>query len=201
MKKIVYKGLDLTRTKVTNRIIKTYLDAAEKDKFDWYKDAHNYAKYLASTFDVSVVVSAGIISALSPVKEWNQNKKLAFEFLRTNGNCGGHMKQFLEKARLILLTAITEEDALTILNGRKITSFFLNILHPNRIEAVTIDRHALTIATGIVVTDQFYAGMTKNQYNFFVDCYKRAAEKMKVSPLLIQSATWVYYRKNKKLWK
>lgn len=201
MTRITYKGLDLTRTKVTNRIIKTFLDASDKDKFDWYKDAHNYAKYLACTFDVSVIVSSGIIAALSPVKEWNQNKNLAYKFLKTGGNCGGHMKQFLEKARLILETAVTEKDVLVILNGRKISSFFINILRPDDSNNVTIDRHALTVATGIVTTDKFYSGMTKIQYDFFVNCYKKAAEKMNVSALLMQSATWEYYRNNKQLWK
>lgn len=197
MKKQVYKGTELSRTKTVNNIVRTYLEASETDRFDWYLDAHNYAIYLSKTFNVSVIVASGVISALSPVKQWEQNKKLAYEFIKSRGASGGHMKQFLEKARLILETATTEQDAITILNGRKIVSFFLNILHPNDESRVTIDRHALSVAVGFWVTDEYYSGMTKLQYNFFVQCYIKASQKLKVSPLLVQSATWVYFRKNK----
>lgn len=201
MTKQVFKGEIHTRTKVVNRIVKTFLMASDSDRYDWYLDAHNYAKYLASTFGVSVIVASGVIAALSPVKQWEQNKKVAYTFIKSGGTSGGHIKQFLEKARLILQMAETEEDVVTILSGRKIVSFFLNILHPNDPSRVTIDRHALTVATGIVCTDEFYRGMTKSQYDFFVHCYQVAASKLKVSALLVQSATWVYYRNNKKDWR
>lgn len=201
MAKQLFKGEVLTRTKVVNRIVSTYLKSNDVDRYDWYLDAHNYAKYLASTFNVSLVVAAGVISALSPVKLWSQNKKIAYTFIKSGGTTGGHMKQFLDKARVVLQVAQSEEDVIKILNGRKIVSFFLNILHPADGSRVTIDRHALTIATGNICTEEMYSGMTKSQYDFFVECYKKAAEKLGVSPLLVQSATWVYYRKNKKDWR
>lgn len=199
--KQVFKGEVLTRTKVVNRIVSTYLKSSAVDRYDWYLDAHNYAQYLAKTFNVSVIVASGIISALSPVKRWEENKRIAFEFIKSRGKSGGHMGQFLKKSKLILDIAITEEDVLKILNGNKIQSFFLNILHPTSKERVTIDRHALTIALGEICTDELYRGMTNLQYKFFVSCYVRASEKLGVSPLLVQSATWVYYRKNKNDWK
>lgn len=197
MKKQIFKGETLTRTKVTNRIISMYLKSSEGDRYDWYLDAHNYAIYLAKTFNVSVVVASGVISALSPVKHWEQNKKLAYEFIKTEGNCGGHIKQFLDKARLILQVATTEEDVVKILNGRKIVSFFKNILHPNDPSLVTIDRHALSIALGQICTDEIYNSMTKLQYEFFVHCYQNASKKLNVSALLVQSATWVHFRKHR----
>lgn len=199
--KQTFKGEILTRTKVVNRIVATFLKSSDLDRYDWYMDAHNYAQYLAKTFNVSVIVSSGIISALSPVKRWEENKKLAFEFIKSKGKSGGHMKQFVEKARLILETATTEEEVCIILNGNKITAFFLNILHPKAKDRVTIDRHALSIALGTICTDELYRGMTKLQYEFFVACYIKASEKLGVSPLLVQSATWVYFRKNKNDWK
>lgn len=201
MKKQIFKGDVLTRTKVVNRIVKTFLLSTDADRYDWYLDAHNYAKYLARTFNVSLIVASGVIAALSPVKQWEQNKKVAHTFIKSGGTSGGHMKQFLDKAGLILQLAESEEDVVRILNGRKIVAFFLNILHPNDPSRVTIDRHALTIATGIICTDEFYSGMTKSQYDFFVGCYQKAAEKLNVSALLVQSATWVYYRNNKKDWR
>ena len=199
--KQVYKGEILTTTKTVNKIVKTFLKTSQTDRYDWYLDAHNYAKYLAETFNISVIKAAGIIAALSPLKRWDVNKKIAYNFIKYGGKSRGHMHQFMEKSRLILETAVTEEDAVKILNGRKIVSFFLNILHPNDDSRITIDRHALTIATGTICTEEFYAGMTKIQYDFFVKCYKIAAKKLGVSALLVQSATWVYYRNNKQEWR
>lgn len=201
MKKQVFKGTTLTRTKVVNRIIKTFLATDTMDRFDWYMDAHNYAIYISKTYNVPLVAVCGVIAALSPMKSWEQNKKIAYDFVRSSGKSGGHMKALLDKASLILSLGYTEEDVCKILNGRKITAFFLNILHPYDDSRVTIDRHALTIAVGTVCTDELYAGMTKHQYEFFVECYKLSAKKLGVSALLVQSATWVYYRNNKQLWK
>lgn len=199
--KQVFKGEVLTRTKVVNNIVRTFLKSSDVDRYDWYKDAHNYALYLAKTFNVSIIIASGVISALSPVKRWEENKKLAYTFIKSGGDCRGHIQQFLDKARLILQVADTEEDVLAILNGSKIKSFFLNILHPTDNSRVTIDRHALSIALNEICTDEMYSGMTKIQYDFFVKCYQKAAEKLGVSALLVQSSTWVYFRNNKKDWR
>jgi hypothetical protein len=107
------------------------------------------------------------------------------------------MKQFKDKAKRIIESDGSDEQILAILNGRKISSFYLNIKYPNKANNVTIDRHALSIALGYWVTDEDYRGMTANQYNFFVQCYTLAAMKVETTPLLMQSSTWVRWRKIK----
>jgi hypothetical protein len=199
--KITYKHEQLTQTKVVNNIIRTFLLCDESDKYDWYKEAHNFAIYLSNTYNVQLFVACGIISALSPLKRWDNNKRIAELFIRTKGAERSHMKQFCDKAQTILDFANDESDVYKILNGKKIVSFCKNILHPNNGGNITIDRHALTIATNQISTDDYYNNMTVLQYNFFSSCYQKAAEKLNVSPLLVQSATWVFYRNNKNLWK
>jgi hypothetical protein len=54
---------------------------------------------------------------------------------------------------------------------------------------------------GYWVTDDDYRGITKNQYEFFVQCFQWTAEKLNISPLLLQSATWVRWRKIKNNYK
>jgi hypothetical protein len=63
---------------------------------------------------------------------------------------------------------------------------------------VTIDRHALSVALDYWVSDEEYSGMTKKQYEFFRDCYIWTADSIGVSPLRLQSATWVVFRRIKK---
>lgn len=199
MRKISYRNKEYTRTKLVNNILFAYHQTEEADRFDWYLEAHNYAIYLAKTFDTSVTKTAGIISALSPMKNWNKNKEIAYTYLKNR--LSGHTKSQTEKARLILEIAQTEEEVLTILSGAKTKSFYQNILHPTKSEHVTIDRHALTIATKILTTDENFKSLTKNQYDFFVEAYIHASKKVGVSPLLMQSATWVWVRKNKNQYK
>ena len=190
-----FKGLSLTRTKVRNQIIRFYEnETTDADKFDWYADAKSFAVNLSTEFDVPANVVCGLIAALSPVKQWNQNKNCVLSLLLGNG--GKHMKQFVDKAQRILeLDDATDTTILDVLNGRKISAFYLNIMHPNRDEVVTIDRHALSIALGHWVTDEEYSGMTAKQYAFFVECYQLAAKKLNINGLLLQSSTWVAWRK------
>lgn len=191
--KQVHKNLVLSRTKTVNNILKIWALASESDKYDWYAEAHEFAQGL--TGNLRLDQACGIVAALSPMKTWEQNKTQAIKLVNT-GNCG-HMRTFVNKA-LAISRAIDETDILRILAGRKIQSFFLNILYPERAISLTIDRHALSIALGHWIDRSEYTGMTAKQYQFFADCYRHAAARLNVNPLLIQSATWLVWRRIKK---
>ncbi len=189
-----FKGEVLTTTKVVNNILSIY-DQCTSTTY-WYQEANTYAKYLADQFnmhgdnDVSRV--CGIISALSPLKSWDENKRIAYQFLQS-GN-GKHTKVFKGKAKDILESDGKLETIADILNGNKITSFYLNILEPDNDIPVTIDRHALSIAMDRSLSAQ----MTFNQYMFFANCYRIASKKRGIIPSLMQSTTWVKWRELKK---
>lgn len=204
---ITFKGQKITRTKCKNNILKIYNQTSEDERYDWYQEANDYAETIARKMGawnysgklLNIKRVCGVIAALSPVKSWSENKRVAKQLIET-GECG-HMKQFVGKAKRILECDGSDEAILAILNGRKISAFYLNIAYPNKANNVTIDRHALSVALGYWVTDEDYRGMTANQYNFFVQCYVLAAMKAEVSPLIMQSATWVKWRKIKKEFK
>lgn len=197
----IFKGRKLTRTVVKNNILRIWEQTTTEDRYDWYDEAGIYALLLTDFLDYQEPVqtrlnkAVGVIAALSPVKTWSQNKQCAFDMVST-GDCG-HMEQFKKKAREIIASDGSDETILSILNGRKISSFYLNIRYPERSEYITIDRHALSIALNEWITDEDYKGMTANQYEFFMQCYVLAAAKVNVTPLLMQSATWVRWRKIK----
>jgi hypothetical protein len=128
-------------------------------------------------------------------KTWSDNKKIALDMLLT-GDCG-HMMLFKGKAYAILHSNGEESEILTILNGNKIKAFYTNIRYPHKHEDVTIDRWAVRAALMQNLTDKDLQGVTKQQYSFFVDCYKSAAKKRNVTPIIMQSSIWSYIRENK----
>tara|TARA_R100000734_G_C3317888_1_gene111421 strand:- start:787 stop:1389 length:603 start_codon:yes stop_codon:yes gene_type:complete len=193
--RIQYKGNTLSRTKVKNNILKIYSLSDKSDRYDWYAEAHAFCKSLSSDYDIPVSVACGIVSALSPLKSWEQNKKCAIQFIETGD--GKHMKAFVKKAEDIINCDGCEDCIKSILKGRKIVSFFENMLHPDKADMVTIDRHALSVALGRWIKEEDYASMTNNQYNFFRDTYKYTANILGISPILLQSSTWERFRKIK----
>jgi hypothetical protein len=192
--KTKFKGETLTTTKVKNNILRVWDSCSEDEKYDWYMDANVYAKKISEENNYPHSVACGVIAALSPLKRWETNKAIAEDILKTGE--AGHIETFVDKAKMIMLCDGSDETILEILNGRKISSFYMNIKNPSDPTNVTIDRHALSICLGRKVKEEDYRGITKNQYSFFVDCFKVAAEKVGVSPLLMQSATWVKFRKS-----
>lgn len=197
MKKIKFKGETLTRTKVSNNILKIFDLSDSEDRFDWYSDAHYFCIGLANSYGLKVSTVAGIVAALSPLKTWEQNKKMAISLIKS-GTCG-HIGSFIAKANKIFENdySNTDEKILEVLSGQKICAFYLNIMYPNSAQNITIDRHALSISLGHWITEEEYRSMTPNQYAFFSQCFVIAAAKRNIHPLLMQSSTWVVWRKIK----
>ena len=185
----------MTKTIISNRIIKMYHQATiEETNRDWYTYENEQINILAERYKLPANKIAGIHSALSPRKEWQLNKRIAIDLITTN-TCG-HMKVFVKKAKDILHTGTSDVDILGILKGRKISSFYMNILYPDSSNKVTIDRHAIAVALGRTATDKELS-LTDKQYTFFEDCYKRASDKLGIRPSLLQSITWEAWKRLK----
>ena len=187
--KQVYKGKKLTSAKVVNNIMKIYEQATENErKFNWYVEQNLFAQKLAKRYNVNLSKVVGVISALSPLKSWDENKTIADLFFRTGRvKHTGAMKN--KAKRIMALNDANDDDITDILNGNKISSFYLNIRHPLTSDCVTIDRHALDICLGKVSEDNRQT--TLNQYLFFQKCYVIAGAKVGIKASLMQSITWV----------
>lgn len=172
-----FKNKEISRTQVKNNILKVWNLCEKGDKFDWYKDAHIYASdtilqnrtNFDSDYHLDINKFIGYLAALSPLKNWNQNKKLAQDFYLTG--TAGHIGLNVNKCNAIKVSDGSDECILAVLNGNKICSFYLNIKYYDRATNVTIDRHALSIALGYQTDESEQSGITKNQYEFFVQCY------------------------------
>ena len=193
-----------SRTKIKNNIIKTYNQKTQSELNDWYQEAHDFGIEVSGMFkDVSKRQVLGIISALSPLKEWNKNKELAVDLILT-GNCG-HMKRNIQKARDILAlngycnkhsdAMILDFKIRQILNGEKTKAFYTNMAYPKG-KGVTIDRHAIAIAIGRNATDKEQA-ISKQVYTFIENCYIMTSETLGLAPLHLQSITWQTWKRIK----
>ena len=193
-----------SRTKIKNNIIKTYNQKTQSELNDWYQEAHDFGIEVSGMFkDVSKRQVLGIISALSPLKEWNKNKELAVDLILT-GTCG-HMKRNIQKARDILAlngycdkhndAMILDFKIRQILNGEKTKAFYTNMAYPKG-KGVTIDRHAIAIAIGRNATDKEQA-ISKQVYTFIENCYIMTSETLGLAPLHLQSITWQTWKRIK----
>lgn len=192
-----FKGTELKQSKVVKNILKVYNDTTFTAESNWYTTANELAVSLAKAYDYNLLQVAGVIAALSPLKSWDENKRIAEAFLKSGD--AYHTGTMIAKADDIVNYDgnFQREFILTTLNGNKIQNFFLNIAYPMAKEGVTIDRHAVSIAFGKSLPDSMLRSITDRQYEFFAECYRIAAAKAGILPNEMQAVTWVKWRKLK----
>ena len=206
MKTIRIGTNDYSKTKLKNNIMKTYLLRIEKENNHWYQEANEWAvevsEFLLSFTgqNVSVQQVLGVVSALSPMQEWNKNKEIAIELIMT-GDCG-YMERGKQKARDILAIPkmlgihSLDSEIKSILNGEKTKTFYENMVYPTRSSGVTVDRHAISIAIGHIADDKEQS-ISKDVYTFIEKCYIMTAETLGLAPLHLQSITWQTWKRIK----
>ena len=155
--RIIYKGKEISRTQVKNNILKVLNKAQDADRNDWYKEVHEWCKAQAKESNLSLAAVIGIVSAVSPLKQWDLNKRIASGFI-TKGT-GGHTKNQMGKAREILaLNSPTDEQVTNILRGPKTTNFYLDIMYYDNRTHVTVDRQAIQVALGRIRSEERRVG-------------------------------------------
>lgn len=149
----------------------------------WYPVAHDLAYVLG---DGDIRMGAGLIAALSPLKRWGENVKLAKD--ASQGHVHGHTGMMLNKAQAILDGA----DPETILPmWAKTGHFYLNILDPSDPDPVTIDRHAYDVAVGKNNGNASRGLDSKARYAVLALAYRLAARKLGLLPNVTQAIAWV----------
>jgi len=204
MEQQMIHGETWSRVQVKNNILAVWNATSAHDRFDWYGSANLFAHNVASLSNdmgrwISTKKVCGVIAALSPMVSWKRNMLLAQHVVLNpedwpNLKC---LKSNAKKAYDIINSNGSEDAILAILRGKKTSAFFLNILHPTEAISMTMDRHAISIALGrkIKKDEVKFFQLTASQYKFLVECYRWTAAKIGVNPLILQSATWVLWRR------
>jgi hypothetical protein len=182
-----------------DRILAAYVKSSDDDIADgmsWYPRALALATELDPT---NVERAAGIIAALSPMTAWPLNVKRAREMYATGTTVG--LSNSVKAATRIY----NGEAVLDVLNGPKVRSFYLNIMGDDA--GVTVDRHAIDVAVGRVLSDSERAATVKRTkardgYDILRNAYIHAAailsEEMGrvVTGAQLQAVVWTYWRRN-----
>lgn len=144
----------------------------------WYSVAHDLAVMIGHG---DAKKGAGIIAALSPLKSWHENIKLATE--ASSGNVRGHFANALAKVRAI---ADGTDPSEVLPMNLKTGNFYLNILNPEDDYAVTIDRHAYKVATG----EAPKVGIKAKAYAEMADSYREAGVRLNELASVVQAGVW-----------
>lgn len=179
-------------------IIDTYNNASESSIAEgkvWYSHANHIAwqvtKLLGSK---DIRVGAGIIASLSPQMDWGENVTEALRFV----SVGYSTKQ--TRANNMKAKRISEgDDPETVLGGLKVTAFYHAILEPFGDTPPVVDRHAIDIHKGELVSkrDRNRAMSNPRVISRIQTSYKLASKKLGVHWHVVQAVTWVQQRKNK----
>lgn len=149
----------------------------------WYWEYRDYTLKLAKEHKLELCQTAGVFSALSPLKSVDENKKLCERVLK--GKYYGHTKRQINKAKEIKnVKEIEKIDE--ILHGLKTINFFRNIYSPWDKDYVTIDRHAIKICN-----KGNSPLITVKRYNLMANAYKKLAKQVNLYPCEVQSVLWI----------
>jgi hypothetical protein len=164
----------------------------------WYPDARNEAARLAKEYGISTQQAAGVIAALSPLREWAENKGDAERLLRSvvNGTADPAIAKLLQ-ANVDKAVAIAKgadpRDVLWSGEGYKVRSFYSNISDPTSREA-TIDTHMLRILladNSIRSKDYDKIAGNKGRYDAFRQAIFDVADKARIPPAATQAIVWL----------
>lgn len=192
-------------TDLVVNILDTYTAATIADPHadsrpNWYALQRDEIERLAFDHGVSIRTAVGIVASLSPGCEWQRNLDLADRMLHS-GDCSHPYGDAIRKARAIR----DGGDPSDVLRGRKVRSFYRNLLYPNRPGPVTIDRHAFDIALcgpnpevrkrgkGPSVADRKILDRPGG-YQLVAACYRTAARRLGLDPHTLQAITWEHFR-------
>ena len=172
-----------------------------KHGLTWYINANTDCMKIANTLELPLHIVIGVVSALSPNNKWERNIINAEDLCKAfiNGQDMDSIKvstyhKMKQKAWHILETMPSYDETITILNGKKIVSFFRNISGDET--DITIDGHARNIyyndRQGLTTPN---TNIKKNEYLDIQKAYLRASKKLGVKAYELQAITWVAWRR------
>jgi hypothetical protein len=141
------------------------------------------------------------VASLSPNNKWERNTINAYDLCNAfiKGNDMDSVKvstyhAMKRKAWHILEEMPTYEEVVTILNGKKIVSFYKNIMGDE--SEITIDGHARNIyyndRQGLTTPN---TNIRKLEYVDIQKAYKRASKKLGIKAYELQAITWVAWKR------
>ena len=200
------RGKEYTIRKIANNLLRYYNLATEKEIEDgknWYKEANEFCRQLASEYNLELWKVAGIVASLSPQTSWDLNRRFARQFISQRGRAFIANRDRTIKAKNIYKATdpgLVDTLLATTPNGAlKTRAFFKNIMLPEFDDTITIDRHHLAVSLlrpeRLRPLGDHESKMTHVQYRFLTDACVYAARKVNLLPNQLQGILWLVCRR------
>jgi hypothetical protein len=174
---------------------------------EWYARAERLGRRLSQEYGCTFEQAVGVIAALSPSNRWLRNCQDAEAMIKawsvgtdpSTVTVCTYSKMRDKATKILALVSPDREAIATILNGRKITAFFLSIT--GQPDAVCVDGHAYAIWIGERVPTTKTPSLGVKLYAETARAYclvaKRSASLCgeQLTPAQVQAVTWVTYRR------
>ena len=162
---------------------------------DWYVEANVVAKTVGVLAGYANDVGAGILSAQSPMRDWDLN--IAISLLLVTKGTRKHFVVQHNKA----LAIMQGRDPMKVLGARatKTKAFYQAIIEPNNDTTKSvIDRHAVAVYMGRSVSDRELKALDSNKvYDRIANAYLRASKETGLNHHILQAMTWTQWRQDK----
>lgn len=171
-------------------------DQEREEGLRWYKEAMEFADYLSITFNVSKVVAAGVISALSPNNKWERNKIDAFNLIQAyrDGRTMDDVSVCTYTNNKRRAWGILSGDLKMLRKARKTHAFALNVGAMDE-SVVTIDKWMLrAFSTTSNTPKDVPTSCTPVQYDRMSAHFCKVARDMGYKPYELQAIIWVTIR-------
>ncbi len=166
-------------------------EAEWNDGFTWYERAYAECVLISRETNVPVYSVIGVMAAMSPQKNWDENIRLTRESCLLRRGIGQVGRQCDKATRII-----RGEDWRSTLTGPKERAF-AECIRGSRSEVV-LDRHAYDVAVGEVTNDKARKVLSREDTREAIaEVYREVAVGMNLLPHQVQAITWVVWRNRK----
>lgn len=195
----------LNRKRRFTRNIQSVLKQAKPSDYSegaaWYRNARLFSYRVSRQYGVSLRKVCAMLAALSPRNKWARNQSdcenlIACLVGRTNEfpKCGTYGAMVRKAVKIFHSKDDSTDTMLTLLNGQKITAFFLNIYDCNS-QRVTVDTWIQLISLGKYIETVKRPVLTKNDYKLIEESIREVASTKKIAPPVLQAVLWVSFKR------
>ena len=166
----------------------------------WYKNARLFCFQVSKQYGVSFRKTCAIMAALSPRNKWERNKQdtetliswmLGHDVTPSFATYG----TMVDKAvRIFQSETDTKKEMLKLLNGPKISNFFLNIYDAES-NCVTVDTWIHLAAVGEYLPTKERKALNQKDFNEISDSVKELAIEYEMSAPEMQALIWVTFKR------
>lgn len=189
-----------TIKKNLNKVLANVSPSDYDEGLQWYKNARVFAYHLSQKYSLPYIKCCAVIAALSPRNKWERNKLDADMLIYTvlfgkQEHKTSTYTLMRDKAIKIILSKDNRiSNILNILNGPKITAFFLNIYQVDN-NCVTVDTWIHLVAQGKYIETRKRKNLNKTLYKRIEEVIKNTAAEYGIKPYELQAIAWVGFKR------